>query len=274
MHARLLQRRRACASGRTRCSTLALGGKVEGWTVDLDRLADAADLTAAVTREQLSGPRHPLPRPLAPFRRRRAAPAEGDPAERARAAFDLVILSVLLDAGAGPGWRYVDPVAARPSLAPKASPSPASACSRPARSTISPALDTETLARGFQVSEDNPLLGLEGRAALLRRLGAQVLARPDLFAERPPRRPLRHARRAARKTAACPPRRSSKLLLEALGPIWADRLVIDGVPLGDCWRHPALRRDDASDGLVPLHKLSQWLAYSLIEPLAGRRASK
>ena len=58
-----------------------------------------------------------------------------------------------------------------------------------------------------------------------------------------------------------------ELLLEALGPIWADRLVIDGVPLGDCWRHPAIRRDDASDGLVPLHKLSQWLAYSLIEPL-------
>jgi len=57
------------------------------------------------------------------------------------------------------------------------------------------------------------------------------------------------------------------LLLEALGPIWADRLAIDGIPLGDCWRHPAVRRADASDGLVPLHKLSQWLAYSLIEPL-------
>ena len=25
--------------------------------------------------------------------------------------------------------------------------------------------------------------------------------------------------------------------------------------------------DDATSGLVPLHKLSQWLAYSLIEPL-------
>jgi hypothetical protein len=57
------------------------------------------------------------------------------------------------------------------------------------------------------------------------------------------------------------------LLLEALGPIWADRLVIDGVALGDCWRHPALTTADATSGLVPLHKLSQWLAYSLIEPL-------
>ncbi len=36
--------------------------------------------------------------------------------------------------------------------------------------------------------------------------------------------------------------------------------------------------DDATDGLVPLHKLSQWLAYSLIEPMeragiAGHRSS-
>ena len=30
---------------------------------------------------------------------------------------------------------------------------------------------------------------------------------------------------------------------------------------------PAMVTDDATSGLVPLHKLSQWLAYSLIEPL-------
>jgi hypothetical protein len=39
------------------------------------------------------------------------------------------------------------------------------------------------------------------------------------------------------------------------------------VPLGDTWRHAAIKRDDATNGLVPLHKLSQWLSYSLIEPL-------
>ncbi len=39
------------------------------------------------------------------------------------------------------------------------------------------------------------------------------------------------------------------------------------MPLGDCWRHPAIVTPDATSGLVPLHKLSQWLAYSLIEPL-------
>jgi hypothetical protein len=56
-------------------------------------------------------------------------------------------------------------------------------------------------------------------------------------------------------------------LLTHLGPIWPSRLTLGGVALGDCWRHPALQTDDATSGLVPLHKLSQWLAYSLIEPL-------
>ena len=56
-------------------------------------------------------------------------------------------------------------------------------------------------------------------------------------------------------------------LLRQFGPIWPSRLTLGGVPLGDCWRHPALATDDATSELVPLHKLSQWLAYSLIEPL-------
>jgi hypothetical protein len=56
-------------------------------------------------------------------------------------------------------------------------------------------------------------------------------------------------------------------LLRQLGPIWPSRLALGGIALGDCWRHPALTTDDATSGLIPLHKLSQWLAYSLIEPL-------
>jgi hypothetical protein len=140
------------------------------------------------------------------------------------------------------------------------------------------ALEDGALVRGFQVDETNPMVGLEGRTALLRRLGAQAIARPDLFASTDLPRPggLYDALAARAEGGRLPTGPGSKrlparaileLLLEALGPIWADRLVIDGVPLGDCWRHPALKRSDASDGLVPLHKLSQWLAYSLIEPL-------
>jgi hypothetical protein len=56
-------------------------------------------------------------------------------------------------------------------------------------------------------------------------------------------------------------------VLRHLGPIWPSRLALGGVPLGDCWRHDAIKAADATDGLMPLHKLSQWLTYSLIEPL-------
>lgn len=247
---------------------LALEGRVEGWRVDLDRLGEAADLTAAVTREaypDLAIPFHARWRHFAGEPRL----ADGDPDERARAAFDLVILSVLLDAGAGPGWRFADPATGRTfsrseGLAVASQRMIESGDLRADGAALA-ALDTKTLAEGFQVGEANPLAGLDGRAALLRRLGAQVLARPDLFGGSPGG--LYDVLAARAEGGRLPAAAILELLLEALGPIWADRLVVDGVPLGDSWRHPAIRRDDASDGLVPLHKLSQWLAYSLIEPL-------
>src|SRR6478672_3632811 len=262
---------------------LALAGKVEGWTVDLDRLDDAAALTARVTREA-------YPDLAIPFHARwrhfvAGAPTlpEGDPAQRARAAFDLVIVSVLLDAGAGADWRYRDAASGRTFSRSEGlgvasqrmfeagafSADPAAPLR--ADAGVLAALDAATLARGFQVDAANPMVGLDGRAALLRRLGEQAAARPDLFASADAPRPggLYDVLAARATGGRLPAAAILELLLEALGPIWADRLVIDGVPLGDCWRHPALRRADASDGLVPLHKLSQWLAYSLIEPLQG-----
>jgi len=66
---------------------------------------------------------------------------------------------------------------------------------------------------------------------------------------------------------------SAPAILEAvlvgLAAIWPSGQALDGVPLGDCWRHrlatPAdYRAIDA--GWVPFHKLSQWLTYSLLEP--------
>ena len=247
---------------------LALDGRVEGWAVDLDRLDGAADLTARVTREA-------YPDLAIPFHARwrhfvagePALPAEGG--ERARAAFDLVILSVLLDAGAGPGWSFADPVTGKTFTRSEGLAVASQRMFEAGALGDLAGLDTAVLARGFQAGDDNPLAGLEGRAALLRRLGAQVQARPDLFATADSPRPggLYDVLAARAGNGRLPAAAILELLLEALGPIWAGRLQIDGVPLGDCWRHPAIRRDDASDGLVPLHKLSQWLAYSLIEPL-------
>ena len=259
---------------------LAIDGKVAGWRVELDRLPAAAELVALVTREA-------YPDLDIPFHARWRHFVAGEPAlpesgpERGRAAFDLVILSVLLDAGTGPGWTYRDP-ASKAMLARSEGLAVASQRMFEAGAfSADPAsplradgdalarLGAEALAQGFQASESNPLVGLDQRAALLRRLGTQVLERPDLFASADAPRPggLFDTLCARAEGGRLPAPAILELLLEALGPIWADRLVIDNIALGDCWRHPALKRDDASDGLVPLHKLSQWLAYSLIEPL-------
>jgi hypothetical protein len=259
---------------------LALDGKVDGWRVDPDRLAAAADLTVQVTLEQ-------YPDLDIPFHARWRHFVAGEPRlpvetrdVRARAAFDLVILSVLLDAGSGPDWRFSDPVSGRV-LARSEGLAVASqrafeagafaACEQGLRADADRLcrLDSQVIADSFQVSGQNPLLGMEGRAALLRRLGAQALKRPDLFAIADLPRPggLYDALVARAHGGRLPAPVILQTLLEALGPIWADRLVVGGVPLGDCWRHPAIVRGDETDGLVPLHKLSQWLAYSLIEPL-------
>jgi hypothetical protein len=130
-------------------------------------------------------------------------------------------------------------------------------------------LSTETLLHGLQVRSDNPLIGLESRAELLRALGRLVLAHPDIFSREDTARCggfFDHLAAMAENATIPAPLIVSELL-QHIGPIWPSRLTLSGVPLGDCWRHPAIVTHDATSELVPLHKLSQWLAYSLIEPL-------
>ena len=55
-------------------------------------------------------------------------------------------------------------------------------------------------------------------------------------------------------------------VLYGLGDIWANRIVLDGVNLGDVWQHSQLAGETPESKLVPFHKLSQWLTYSLLEP--------
>jgi hypothetical protein len=128
------------------------------------------------------------------------------------------------------------------------------------------AMDAATLGRLFQAGTANQLLGLDGRAALLRRLGSALTNQRDAFGDtaRPgalfdtlTRLGTRHAIAASTLLEA---------LLDGLGSIWLSGSALDGVPLGDVWRHPNAGGSGPSAGWVPLHKLSQWLAYSLFEP--------
>lgn len=199
-------------------------------------------------------------------------------AEIARVRFDLAIVSVLLDAGAGGAWRYVEAnggeFARSEGLAVASfhmfrsgmfSDSP----SRPWRAdgAALALLDARALAAGLQVRADNPLIGVEGRAALLRRLGGTVERAPALFG-----RPARIGHlfdylRGRAKNGRLPAQDILHAILAGLGPIWPGRFTLAGVALGDVWRHRMADGGDSAAGFVPFHKLSQWLAYSLIEPL-------
>jgi hypothetical protein len=127
-------------------------------------------------------------------------------------------------------------------------------------------LEDLELAQGFQAGPDNLLTGLPGRADLMRRLGSAVRARPELFPGGRVGGLFDTIQGRAQGGAIAAPA-VLELVLEALGPIWPGRIELDGVNLGDVWRHRVLRTGDATDGLVPFHKLSQWLTYSLVEPL-------
>src|ERR1700730_13458439 len=112
----MLLRAGAVRDSAQRMLTLALDEELQDWRVDLDRLGPTADFVARVVRERyprLDVPVHSRWRHFV-FGGRDlwdaivvGATWRGADAA-ARSAFDLVITSVLLDAGAGAEWRYQD----------------------------------------------------------------------------------------------------------------------------------------------------------------------
>lgn len=213
--------------------------------------------------------------------------ADLDETGRARAMIDLTVVSVLLDAGAGPDWSYTEAgtgleltrseglgVASWHAFTAGAF---SSDPGRPLQADAAglTGLDADALATAFQLSQDNPLVGFDGRVDLLRRLGAALADQPALFGD--PGRPgglfdLLVADPAAPAVAA---HDILSALLSSLSRIWLADNAIDGEPLGDCWRHAAVPGAGATAGWVPFHKLSQWLTYSLLEPFgwAGAQVS-
>jgi hypothetical protein len=272
-----------------RMLAIGLDDKLPNFRIDLGRLDKAADLVLETTRRTYPSFDVPFHSRWRHFIRngedRWAVLAMTanwpDRGARARAAVDLAVVSVLLDAGAGAQWRYRDSTGgesigrseglALASLAMFSRGAFSSHAGDPLRADADALvkLDTETLRTGFQVTEDNPIVGLEGRAELLRALGQLLVQHPEFFARHDSARPggfYDHLAAMAEGGAIPAPLILSELLLQ-FGSIWPSRLTLGGVALGDCWRHPALTTPDATSELMPLHKLSQWLAYSLIEPL-------
>jgi hypothetical protein len=262
-------------------------GQSPHFSVNPNGLETAVRLTLAVMRERFADPRrvafHARWRHFEVGGRDRwaalAKTLKIDAAERARIRVELAITSVLLDAGAGPDWGYREPdsgerYARSEGLAVASfdlyrrggfSGDPA----KPLRADAEALkrFSAPALALAFQVFPHNPLIGLAGRAELIASLGGVVATRPDLFgADARLGNLFDHLANQA-MNGALPAASILAALLDAFSPIWPSRLDIEGVALGDVWKHPAARAKDRTDGLVPFHKLSQWLAYSLVEPL-------
>jgi hypothetical protein len=191
--------------------------------------------------------------------------------EQLMARIELVITSVLLDAGAGESWSYRDASGATYArseglavasfdwfVAGGFSHDPAAPLRADAQKLG--AITATELSAAFQLRSDNPLVGVEGRVRLLRELGRVVQTQPDYFGDsgRLGALGLYLTSRAVGGELAASDVLSAVLL--ALGEIWPGRETWHGQNLGDVFNHPAV-------GRVPFHKLSQWLTYSLCEPL-------
>jgi hypothetical protein len=205
-------------------------------------------------------------------------------ADRVRSYVDLTVVSVLLDAGAGPNWRYHEAASGQSFgrseglgvasyhafmaglfSSDKAHPLRVDAAGLAQ-------ITAEQLARAFQVTDDNPIVGLAGRAALLQRLGQALSRHPNVYA--PPLQPGDGTRtrpgmlydHMAYQITEVQAHDVLGVLLSTLSSIWLADNRLGPEPLGDCWPCPALKDLGFADDWMPFHKLSQWLTYSLIEP--------
>lgn len=152
-------------------------------------------------------------------------------------------------------------------------------------------LSAGQLAIGLQVSDSNPLAGLEGRAGLLSKL-AEALEISEYFgSDKRPGNMLgkisslsqcddAHTRldyllsHPSTQTTSAPvviiPTLWS-VLTDGLASIWPpSRTQIGGIPLGDAWPCSSMPSPPGAqpwENIVPFHKLTQWLCYSLMAPM-------
>ena len=292
---------RSTATIRERCRNVldaAAAGRSAHFRIDRARLGIAAAHVEAVTRRRypdLRIPYHSRWRHFEAGGVDRIAEldrvlAVRDPATRARAEIDLTVVSVLLDAGAGAAWGYVERetglrftrseglgVASFRAFVAGAFSSRRDDPLRADAVALS-RIDASALGRILQVDATNPLVGLEGRAALLRRLGAALVAREEIFDDLARPGGLFETL-VADGEDAIDANNLLHALQDGLSSIWLADNALDGVALGDVWRHRHAGGRGPTAGWVPFHKLTQWLAYSLLEPferagvtIAGRDA--
>jgi hypothetical protein len=198
--------------------------------------------------------------------------------ELGRVSIELALISVLLDAGSGGSWSYYD---SKSKNTYEKSEGLAIASWNAYISGIFSQdlknpyqvdgkllenISSEEIGKIFQVTKENPLSGLEERASLLRALGSQILAHPEVFSKEGRLGDLF----SFFKKGFSGSLKASEILgtlLNLLNPIWPLGRKWKGINIGDVGEHSSLKTDDDTSCLIPFHKLTQWLTYSLLEPL-------
>lgn len=186
---------------------------------------------------------------------------------------DLFVISVLLDAGAGNQWKFTEPNGrltgrsegiAIASLYMYTSGVFSEKAGGPlVNGSKLATLTEEELLLGLQVTPENPMTGVQGRLHLLNKLGETLQAKRGLFPDERPGDLVDHFKASA-EDGVLDLEVIWDALMELLLPVWPTqgRVQLDGYVLGDAW---PLRSKDG--GIVTFHKLTQWLAYSLLKPL-------
>lgn len=193
------------------------------------------------------------------------------PRERVKLLIDLIVPSVLLDAGAGDSWQLFESKTGQNFnrseglgiasfylfLDKKLSSN--KTLTTDAEGLIN--LTESDLKNYFQINESNKLVGLEGRLRLLQKLGKIITESPQVFPNRRPSDLFASFSDGECVDAVL----VLKSLLKFFGTIWPSRLTYKKFPLGDTWSHPLLGTAHSFESFVPFHKLSQWLSYSILE---------
>lgn len=267
---------------------LALNDQLDHFAIDLSQLHPVADYVLDVTQQDYpdfdvpfhSRWRHFEVGGVLRLPQLEQKLADLSAIEQVRSKFDLAITSVLLDAGAGSRWQYHEPGTY---LVLKRSEGLAIAsyhmfCNGLFSSDPDVPLQADAnglaqltevqLANGFQADEHNTLVGLPGRLRLLQKLGHVLYQHPDLFGQDQPRLgnlvDYLVGQATDQQISAVTVLQS---ILRGLGDIWPGRVAIADTNLGDTWQSDKLAGLDRRYPYLPFHKLSQWLTYSLLEPL-------
>ncbi|KAF9242258.1 hypothetical protein BU15DRAFT_43999 [Melanogaster broomeanus] len=208
-----------------------------------------------------------------------------DAKEKCKSVIDLFLVSVLLDAGAGSQWTYTEKESGQTFSRSEGlgvasfhmfqeglfSGSASQPCRVDAEGLAQ--ITVDKVAKAMQVSSSNLMVGLEGRTSLLVNLSTALKSNPQFFGhDARPGNILDFLEAKSKLEGSIRRVDISALwtaLIDGLSPIWPVRHTLDGVSLGDVWSCPALKRPGQPDGddLIPFHKLTGWITYSLIEPM-------